>query len=203
MQYDIENWEEENLDIILASASTRRRYILDIFDIDYTIKVPSIDEIINGNFSPEINVMHIAYLKARNILEDNPNAIVISADTVVALEDKIFGKPKNSEDAFDIISELSGKKHSVITGFCLASAEKNIVYTDYVKTDVVFRKLSNDIISNYLKTNEYLDKAGGYGIQGKASLFVDKIEGDYFNVVGFPIAEINKVLIEKFDFSLI
>lgn len=102
-----------------------------------------------------------------------------------------------------MLIQLSGKKHSVITGFCIANSEKNIIYTDYVKTDVTFRNISNKSIESYLSSNEYADKAGAYAIQGKASVFIDKIEGDYFNIVGLPISEINKVLTELFSFSLI
>ena len=191
------------MDIILASASPRRKDILDIFNKDYIIKIPYADETINSEFSPAINAMHIAYLKTKNILQNNPKATIISADTVVAIGDKIFGKPRSAEDAFDMLIQLSGKKHSVITGFCIANSEKNIIYTDYVKTDVTFRNISNKSIESYLSSNEYADKAGAYAIQGKASVFIDEIEGDYFNIVGLPISEINKVLTELFSFSLI
>ena len=191
------------MDIILASASPRRKDILDIFNKDYIIKIPYADETINSNFSPVINAMHIAYLKTKNILQNNPKATIISADTVVAIGDKIFGKTRSAEDAFDMLIQLSGKKHSVITGFCIANSEKNIIYTDYVKTDVTFRNISKKSIESYLSSNEYADKAGAYAIQGKASVFIDEIEGDYFNIVGLPISEINKVLTELFFFSLI
>lgn len=191
------------MDIILASASPRRKDILDIFNKDYIIKIPYADETINSKFSPAINAMHIAFLKTKNILQSNPKATIISADTVVAVGDKIFGKPRSAEDAFVMLSQLSGKKHSVITGFCIANSEKNIIYTDYVKTDVTFRNISNKSIESYLSSNEYADKAGAYAIQGKASVFIDKIEGDYFNIVGLPISEINKVLTELFSYNLI
>ena len=190
------------MDIILASASPRRKDILDIFNKDYIIKIPHADETINSNFSPVINAMHIAYLKTKNILQSDPKATIISADTVVAIGDKIFGKPRSAEDAFDMLIQLSGKKHSVITGFCIANSEKNIIYTDYVKTDVTFRNISNKSIESYLSSNEYADKAGAYAIQGKASVFIDKIEGDYFNIVGLPLFRL-RMMLEHFGVKLI
>lgn len=191
------------MNIILASASPRRKNILDLFNIDYSIEISDSEEVVLNQFSPCVNAMHIAYLKASNIAKNNPKSTVLAADTLVSIESKIFGKAKDSNDAYQMIQALSGKKHEVITGFCIINKEKNIVYVDYVKTYVYFRNLSNDIINKYIETNEYMDKAGAYAIQGKASILVDKIDGDYFNVVGFPISEINSVLSQYFSYDLL
>ncbi len=191
------------MELILASASPRRKEIIDMFNVTYNIKVPDVNEFIDCRFSPSVNAMHIAYLKAKDIVTHNKDSIVVSADTIVTIEDKIFGKPVDVNEAKEMLTQLSGKKHSVITGFCIVNYNKNIVYTDYIKTDVYFRELSNKQIIKYIETNEFKDKAGAYAIQGKAAIFIDKIEGDYFNVVGLPIAEINRVLIDFFSFNLI
>ena len=191
------------MNIILASASPRRKDILDLFNVDYSIEISDIEEVFFDQFSPAINTMHVSYLKASKIAKDNCDSTILAADTVVSIGNKIFGKAKDSKDAFQMICELSGKKHQVITGFCILNIEKKLLYVDYVKTDVYFRNLSKNTIIKYIETNEYIDKAGAYAIQGKASILVDKIDGDYLNVVGFPISEINKVLIEYFSYDFL
>lgn len=191
------------MNLILASASPRRKDILDIFNMDYSVKVPAIQEIFYSQFSPSINSMHVAYQKAVNVANNNIKSTIIAADTVVSIGDEIFGKPKDSNHAFQMIQRLSGKKHQVVTGFCILNLEKGILYIDCVKTDVYFHELSDDIINIYIKSNEYIDKAGAYAIQGLASVFVDKIDGDYYNVVGLPISAINMVLSKYFSYDLL
>ncbi|MBS4881813.1 MAG: nucleoside triphosphate pyrophosphatase [Peptoniphilus harei] len=187
--------------IILASNSPRRREILSNF-IDFTVISKEIDEIKDDCFSPWTTVMALAYEKGIEVAKDNVEEIVLSADTLVELDGKLLGKPKNREDAKIMIKSLSGKIHNVYTGYAIFKLSKKIKYVSYEKSSVKFYDLSSDEIEKYLDTLEYKDKAGAYGIQGKGSLLVEKIEGDYFNIVGFPIGKINRDLIKLFDFNL-
>ena len=187
--------------IILASNSPRRREILSKF-IDFTVISKEIDEIKDDCFSPWTTVMALAYEKGIEVAKDNVDEVVLSADTLVELDGKLLGKPKNREDAKIMIKSLSGKIHNVYTGYAIFKLSKKIKYVSYEKSSVKFYDLSSDEIEKYLDTLEYKDKAGAYGIQGKGSLLVEKIEGDYFNIVGFPIGKINRDLIKLFDFNL-
>lgn len=187
--------------IILASNSPRRREILSNF-IDFTVISKEIDEIKDDCFSPWITVMALAYEKGIEVAKDNVEEIVLSADTLVELDGKLLGKPKNREDAKIMIKSLSGKIHNVYTGYAIFKLSKKIKYVSYEKSSVKFYDLSSDEIEKYLDILEYKDKAGAYGIQGKGSLLVEKIEGDYFNIVGFPIGKINRDLMRLLNLSL-
>ena len=187
--------------IILASNSPRRREILLNF-IDFTVISKEIDEIKDDCFSPWTTVMALAYEKGIEVAKDNVEEIVLSADTLVELDGKLLGKPKNREDAKIMIKSLSGKIHNVYTGYAIFKLSKKIKYVSYEKSSVKFYDLSSDEIEKYLDTLEYKDKAGAYGIQGKGSLLVEKIEGDYFNIVGFPIGKINRDLMRLLNLSL-
>lgn len=187
--------------IILASNSPRRREILSNF-IDFTVISKEIDEIKDDCFSPWTTVMALAYEKGIEVAKDNVDEVVLSADTLVELDGKLLGKPKNREDAKIMIKSLSGKIHNVYTGYAIFKLSKKIKYVSYEKSTVKFYDLSSDEIEKYLDTLEYKDKAGAYGIQGKGSLLVEKIEGDYFNIVGFPIGKINRDLMRILNLSL-
>ena len=187
--------------IILASNSPRRREILSNF-IDFTVISKEIDEIKDDCFSPWTTVMALAYEKGIEVAKDNVDEVVLSADTLVELDGKLLGKPKNREDAEIMIRSLSGKVHNVYTGYAIFKLSKKIKYVSYEKSSVKFYDLSDDEIEKYLDTLEYKDKAGAYGIQGKGSLLVEKIEGDYFNIVGFPIGKINRDLMRLLNLSL-
>lgn len=187
--------------IILASNSPRRREILSNF-IDFTVISKEIDEIKDDCFSPWTTVMALAYEKGIEVAKDNVDEVVLSADTLVDLDGKLLGKPKNREDAKIMIRSLSGKVHNVYTGYAIFKLSKKIKYVSYEKSSVKFYDLSDDEIEKYLDTLEYKDKAGAYGIQGKGSLLVEKIEGDYFNIVGFPIGKINRDLMRLLNLSL-
>lgn len=187
--------------IILASNSPRRREILSNF-IDFTVISKEIDEIKDDCFSPWTTVMALAYEKGIEVAKDNVDEVVLSADTLVELDGKLLGKPKNREDAKIMIRSLSGKVHNVYTGYAIFKLSKKIKYVSYEKSSVKFYDLSDDEIEKYLDTLEYKDKAGAYGIQGKGSLLVEKIEGDYFNIVGFPIGKINRDLMRLLNLSL-
>lgn len=187
--------------IILASNSPRRREILSNF-IDFTVISKEIDEIKDDCFSPWTTVMALAYEKGIEVAKDNVDEVVLSADTLVELDGKLLGKPKNREDAKIMIKSLSGKIHNVYTGYAIFKLSKKIKYVSYEKSSVKFYDLSSDEIEKYLDTLEYKDKAGAYGIQDKGSLLVENIEGDYFNIVGFPIGKINRDLMRLLNLSL-
>ena len=187
--------------IILASNSPRRREILGNF-IDFNVISKEIQEIKDDSFLPWTTVTALAFEKGIEVAKEYEDKIVLSADTLVELDGKLLGKPKNREDARVMIKSLSGKTHNVYTGYAIFKLSQKIKYVSYDKSSVKFYDLSDDEIEKYLDTDEYKDKAGAYGIQGKGSLLVKKIEGDFFNIVGFPIGKINRDLIKLFDFSL-
>lgn len=188
--------------IILASNSPRRREILGKF-INFEAVTAEVEEDNDFYKSPQTLVMALAFEKANSVAAKHEDAIVIGADTVVEIEGEILGKPKSRDDAKRMMERLSGKPHKVITGFAIIDLSSDKKYMDYEVTEVTFKDISADEIENYLNKAEYMDKAGAYGIQGDAALFVDKIKGDYLNIVGFPISKIYTVLKDKFDLSLL
>lgn len=181
------------MDIILASASSRRQDILNIFDLDFTVEPSNIDERINIDDPYEL-VKELAYNKAKSISCNKPGSLVIGADTIVYVNGKVLGKPKSKDDAYKMLRELSGKQHEVVTGVALLCENRNIHIKDYESTKVFFKSLSDDEIFSYIDTGEPLDKAGSYGIQGFASAFIERIEGCYFNVVGLPTNKLYTLL---------
>ncbi len=186
--------------VILASKSPRRRELLSVLFENFDIKVSDADETLPNNLSPAECASEIAYRKLCDIKSKFDDALIIAADTIVVLDDKILGKPKDEKDAFDMLSSLSGRTHTVYTGVALSYKDKFVRFTE--GTLVSFRSLSPDTIRAYINTKEPMDKAGAYGIQNKGALFVEKIEGDYFNVVGLPICRL-ATEIEKLGFSVL
>ena len=182
------------MDLILASKSPRRYEILKNLGYDFSVIVADVDENCD-NTNPAEYVKELAYKKAKAIADTaKKECVVIGCDTVVAIDDKILGKPVDKGDAENMLKMLSGKKHSVFSGLCVIKGEKFLV--DYCKTDVYFDKLSQDDIDKYLTEENVYDKAGSYAIQGKAAVFINKIDGDYFNVVGLPVNLLHKMLKE-------
>lgn len=179
-------------EVILASASPRRRELLTLAGVDFTVKVADIDEIIPENASPDEVVMSLARQKAQAVAKENADSVVIGSDTVVALDGVILGKPKNEENAAEMLRALSGRSHTVYTGVVIIQGEKTKVFCE--ATEVVFNKLSEEEILGYVATKEPMDKAGAYGIQGKGCVLVEKIVGDYFNVVGLPVSRLYREL---------
>ncbi len=174
--------------IILASQSPRRKQLLSQIGIkDFEILVPEADETFDPALPPEEIVASICRKKgeAARALAGDPEAVIISADTMVFLEGLRLGKPRDQVDAFTMLSALSGRTHQVRTGVTVSRGERMETRTE--TTSVAFRLLNQDEIWGYIRTGEPFDKAGGYGVQGKAALFVRKIEGDYFNVMGLPL----------------
>ena len=190
------------MNIILASASPRRKEILENTNIKFDIISSSIEELILGGESPCQMVMRLAFEKGIDIASKHKSDLVISADTIVVLDNNILGKPKDEEEARQMISNLSGRTHQVITGISLINLEKNKKIIDYVISNVKFKKLSKDDIDDYIKTKESLDKAGAYGIQGYGALLVEEIQGDYFNIVGLPISKLSDLLKIHFNINL-
>lgn len=177
--------------LILASASPRRREILKNAGFEFEVKTSEADETLPEGISPEEAVQYLAKIK-NEVIEADKNTTVISADTIVVCDGRILGKPKDETDAFNMLRTLSGREHFVYTGVCIRKGEKKTVF--FEKTAVYFYELSDREISDYIATDEPTDKAGAYGIQGKGAVLVRKIDGDYFNVVGLPIARLVREL---------
>lgn len=190
------------MDIILASKSPRRREILENTKVRFSVKESQIDEVIKADESPKETVMRLAYEKALDVANNNKESLVIGADTIVVINDQILGKPKNEEEAYNMIKLLSGKTHYVITGFALINLNLNKKVIDCEVSQVTFKELSEECIKDYLNTKESLDKAGAYGIQGYGGLLVKNIQGDYFNIVGLPISKISDCLNDHFKINL-
>lgn len=172
---------------ILASASPRRRELLTLAGIEYEVIPSECEEALPDEITPDDAVKELAGQKAEDVFKRHSDCMIIAADTVVALGNTILGKPKDEEDAFNMLSSLSGKTHTVYTGVCLKAQNKTDIF--YCATDVEFYELSEKEIRAYIATGEPMDKAGAYGIQGKGFVLVKGIRGDYFNVVGLPLAE--------------
>lgn len=187
----------KNYKFILASASPRRKELLSIYVKDFKIMPADIDETVPDNIALEDAPLYTAKEKAAAVFNKlNEDEIIITADTIVMLDNKIYGKPKDKLDAYNMIKTLSGKTHQVITGVCCYSKDKqiNIEFSDV--TNVSFTDISDEIIEKYLENAEYIDKAGAYAVQGFASMFVEKIEGSYDNVVGLPMGRLARNLIK-------
>ena len=177
---------------ILASASPRRKELLSLAVKDFEIIPSKIPEIVPDGLEVEKRSEYLARLKANDIAKDFKNAVVIGADTSVILGNEILGKPRDREDAKRMLKMLSGNIHKVITGCAVV---KNGVCDSFsVTTEVEFIGLTDKEIEDYLNTDEPYDKAGSYGIQGLGGLFVNSIKGDYFNVVGLPVAHLKRFL---------
>ena len=188
---------------ILASNSPRRQEIFRKLNIEFEVITSDIEEIIDNNIPPYRLACDLAYQKASSIITHiQGDAIIIAADTIV-YNNGVFGKPHNHQAAYEMIKSLSGKTHEVITGLAIIDTNTNKEVKEYEITKVHFRKIEDEEIYKYIATGEPMDKAGGYGIQGKASLFIRKIDGDYYNVVGLPVYKLGEILKNKFDISLL
>lgn len=180
------------MDIILASNSPRRKELLKLLYDDFSVIPANIDETIPSGILIEKSAEYVATKKAQFVADKNHGSLVIGCDTMVIINDTILGKPKNKSNCFDMLKQLSGKEHSVVTGVCVILGDKKVSFSE--ETKVKFHNLLDSEILDYINTGEPFDKAGGYGIQGYGSLLVEKIVGDYFNVVGLPVSRLNQVL---------
>lgn len=178
--------------LILASGSPRRRELLSQIGVAYMVNPSTYKEESPKKKDPGKYVLAQAVAKAKDVSAKYPGQWVLGADTVVALDGEILGKPKHEKDAIRMLHELSDHKHSVFTGVALVNGKKS--YTKIVETKVWFRKLKDTEIEKYVQSGDPLDKAGAYGIQGKAAIFVEKINGSYTNVVGLPLAQVYSLL---------
>lgn len=181
--------------IILASASPRRRQLLTMLGLEFEVRPAQGEEFLPDGISPEEAVMRLSAQKARSVAKEcAPEDVVIGADTIVWQGGRILGKPKDTQDAARMLSALSGNTHTVYTGVTVIKG--NAVLSGAEETKVRFRRLSGAEIDAYIKTGEPMDKAGAYGAQGLAALFVEGIEGDFFNVMGLPVCRLGKLLKE-------
>ena len=175
--------------LILASASPRRADLLRMIGCRFDILPSDVDEHTEADMSPGDVVSELATRKAKDIARQHPDRIVIGADTIVVSDGRMLGKPASREEAEETLRRLSGASHQVLTGITLVWAAQNRVEHRLARTDVRFRDLGDDDISRYLDTGEPYDKAGAYGIQGRAALFAESIRGCFYNVVGFPVTQ--------------
>ncbi|ADL07504.1 Maf family protein [Thermosediminibacter oceani] len=180
--------------LILASASPRRRELLAQLGLDFKVIPSGIDETSLTAGPPELVAVRLAEQKAADVAMRAGEGIVIGADTIVVVDDSILGKPKDENDARKMLTRLSGRWHRVYTGIAVIHTASGGKISDYEESRVKFKKLSPREIENYIKTGEPMDKAGGYGIQGKGALLVEKIEGCYYNIVGLPLFKLGAML---------
>jgi septum formation protein len=177
---------------ILASQSPRRKELLQLLDIDFTIIKSDIEEIVEEGIPFEQVVMDLARQKAQDIAKDHPDSTVLGFDTLVIFKDQALGKPQDRDDAFRMLQMLSGHTHTVITGCALVCCEE--VHTLYDQADVTFAPMSDEEIQEYLDTGEPFDKAGSYGIQGYGAKYISKVNGDYYSVMGVPLHKLYSLL---------
>ena len=175
------------MQLILASQSPRRKELLGLFYIPFVIRVADIDEAMDQNKAPFDEVARVSRLKALAV-ERADDDVVIAADTIVVCDGKALGKPHSEEEAVHMLTLLSGRDHQVMTGVTILAGNKEETFTEV--TDIHFRPLSEREIRAYVATGEPMDKAGAYGIQGGAALFVEKLVGDYYNVMGLPVCRL-------------
>lgn len=180
------------MSIILASASPRRRELLGVITPDFTAVSIDADETLPADIPALTASEYLAEIKAAAAAEIYPDDTVIGCDTTVICGGEILGKPKDKKECRRFMNMLSGITHQVATGCCIISKGCKTSFTEI--TDVTFRQLTAEEIEEYISTDEPYDKAGGYGIQGKAALLIEKINGDYFNVVGLPLSRLNQML---------
>ena len=178
--------------VVLASASPRRRQLLELIGIEHDIQPANIDESVRPRETPARYAERLAREKASVVASRDPDRITIAADTTVVVNKKVLGKPENEEDARRMLSMLSGREHTVITAIAVARGRKLRSAVEEVR--VRFRRLHDDEINAYIATGEPMDKAGAYRIQGYGATIVECIEGDYFSVMGLPLAKLVDLL---------
>lgn len=184
--------------LLLASASPRRHELLRNAGIPFVVQATDIPEVPQGGETPQAFAERMAREKALTIFRQRPDDLVLGADTIVIVDEEILGKPRDRADAARMLRLLSGRRHEVTTGVCLVGREQGNGFEDVRSetTVVTVEALSDDDIQSYVSTGEPMDKAGAYAIQGRASRWISRIEGDYFNVVGLPVSLVWKMLRE-------
>ena len=179
------------MNLILASASPRRKELLSLFHIPFTIRVADIDEAMDPHKAPFDEVARVSRMKALAVPHGEDD-VIIAADTIVVCEGKVLGKPHSRDEAVSMLQLLSGRDHQVMTGCTLLRGDKALTFTEV--TDLHFRDLRPEEIAAYVESGEPMDKAGSYGIQGGAALFCTGMKGDYYNVMGLPVCALGEVL---------
>ena len=179
------------MQLILASQSPRRKELLGLFHIPFTVRIADIDETMDPAKAPYDEVARVSLLKAKAV-EANAEDVVIAADTIVVCDGKTLGKPHSEEEAAGMLRLLSGRDHQVMTGMTVLRGNAHKSITEV--TDIHFRALSETEIARYVASGEPMDKAGAYGIQGGAALFAEKMVGDYYNVMGLPVCRLWQLL---------
>ncbi|QMS85007.1 Maf family protein [Candidatus Xianfuyuplasma coldseepsis] len=177
---------------ILASQSPRRRELLKFLDIEFVVKPSDVEEVIDVRLSFEEVVMDLAKQKAEYIADKYPDHTILGFDTLVIHNGMALGKPNNRQEAFDMLQSLSGETHTVLTGCALVCC--NEVVTFYDQADVTFNQMTADEINEYLDTGEPFDKAGSYGIQGYGARYINKVNGDYYSVMGVPLQKLYQTI---------
>lgn len=180
--------------IILASKSPRRQELMNHITSDFEVIVSEVEEILPAGIAPEEAPVYLSGIKAEAVAADCPDRVVIGADTVVIHDGIVLGKPRDEQDAVQMLRALSGKVHTVVTGCCVLKDGERLAFSE--RTRVEFYPLSDREIMEYIATGEPFDKAGAYGIQGKGSVLVKRIEGDFFNVMGLPVGRLKRELEE-------
>ena len=179
------------MDIILASQSPRRKELLGLLRIPFSVRVADIDETMDAARPAFDEVARVSRLKAEAVARRDDD-VIIAADTIVVCRGQVLGKPKDEQDARRMLELLSGKDHQVMTGMTVLRGSQCVSCTEV--TDIHFRTLSEKEILSYIRTGEPMDKAGAYGIQGGAALFAEKLVGDYYNVMGLPVCRLYQIL---------
>ena len=179
------------MQLILASASPRRKELLGLFHVPFLIRVADIDETMDPESSPAEEVGRVSRMKALAVNRE-PDDVVIAADTIVVCNHRVLGKPHSPEEAVETLRLLSGRDHQVMTGVTVVRDEQAETFTEI--TDLHFRELTEKEIHAYVATGEPMDKAGSYGIQGGAALFCSHMVGDYYNVMGLPVCRLGETL---------
>ena len=179
------------MQLILASASPRRKELLGLFHIPFLIRVADIDETMDQAASPADEVGRVSRMKALAVSRE-PEDVVIAADTIVVCAGRVLGKPRSEAAAAEMLQLLSGRDHQVMTGCSILRGDRCETFTEV--TDLHFRPLRQSEIARYVASGEPMDKAGSYGIQGGAALFCEKMTGDYYNVMGLPVCRLGEVL---------
>lgn len=185
--------------IVLASRSPRRINLLKKIIPHFEVRVSNIEENVNGISDPGKVVVNLSQRKAEHIAQKIPQGIIIGADSIVVLNGKILGKPRDHRDSFNMLNLLSNKTHQVYTGFTIIKKPAPVIISDHEVTQVKFRKLDAQEIQKYIESGQPLDKAGSYGIQDDGAVFVESITGCYYNVVGLPLTKLFLALKNLFD----
>ena len=193
-------------EFVLASASPRRKELLEKMGLQFSIVVSEADEsTVSRDIPVNLYVQELALLKVSataKMLLRNKKALIIAADTIVTLDGEILGKPDGEDGAKKMLSSLSGRTHEVYTGYCIMRISDGKTVCNSVKTEVKFKTLTEQKIRSYIESGEPMDKAGAYGIQGFGSMLIEKISGDYFNVVGLPVSALADTLEKEFDIEI-